>query len=59
MRRPVVLAILMIGLAGAALLFLRTSREETFDERFERADQRLEDMAKSIEEDLEEAQARR
>lgn len=59
MRRPVVLAILMIGLAGAALLFLRTSREETFDERFERADQRLEDMAQSIEEDLEEAQAQR
>lgn len=59
MRRSVVLAILMIGLAGAALLFLRTSREETFDERFERADQRLEDMAQSIEEDLEEAQAQR
>ena len=59
MRRSTLIVIALIAVALAALLLLSGRREENFDARFERAEQRLEDMATSIESDLEEAQAER
>lgn len=52
MRWLIILALALIGVAGLLVVLWGPSREESFDERFERADQRLEDMAKSIEADL-------
>ena len=55
MRRLIILALVLIGVAGLLAVLWSSSREESFDERFERADKRLEDMAKSIEADLDRA----
>lgn len=59
MHRQSLIVIALIGLALAALFLIDGRRDEDFDDRFERAEQRIEDMAQSIEEELDEAQAAR
>lgn len=51
MRVIVVLAILTLAMVAMALL--RTEREASFDYRFEQAEERIDDLAKDIEQDLE------
>lgn len=59
MRRGLLIAIFLIGLAGAIILSLGGKREPSFDDRFERADAKLEAMSQEIEAELEESQAPR
>ena len=56
MRRSLIIVIFLIGLAGAIVLSLGGKREPNFDERFERADDKLEALSQDIEAELEEAQ---
>lgn len=56
MRRGLLIVIFLIGLTGAIILSLGSKREASFDERFERADDKLEAMSQEIEAELEEAQ---
>lgn len=49
----------LLILAAGLLVTLTRSQPESFEERFDRADQRIEAMAKDIESDLKETQADR
>ncbi|WP_336985651.1 hypothetical protein [Altererythrobacter aquiaggeris] len=51
MRVIVVLVILALALIAAAVM--RSERESDFNYRFERAEQRIKDLARDIDEDLE------
>lgn len=59
MRRGLIIVIFLIGLAGAIVLSLGSKREPSFDDRFDRADEKLEAMSREIETELEEAQPQR
>jgi hypothetical protein len=59
MRRGLLIVIFLIGLAGAVILSLGGQREKGFDERFERADEKLEAMSEEIEADLKKNQPER
>ncbi len=51
MRPAIVLIILALALLGT--VFIQTEKRASFDERFESADERLREMAQSIDDQLE------
>lgn len=59
MRRGLLIVIFLIGLAGAIILSLGSKREQSFDKRYEAADEKLEEMSRDIEAELEDASAPR
>ncbi len=59
MRRLVLLVLVLVAIASGLALFLRGTGEADFDQRFDRADQKLETLAEEIEADLDEERLRR
>jgi hypothetical protein len=55
----VLLALVLLAVAGGLALLLRDAGTEQFDERFEQADRKLETLAAEIEAELEADEKRR